>query len=62
MYCKAPNLIQQLYEGIIKTGFGMSKDEYDLQVEFLGYEPEKYEDFVKETGMHWKMSLGNQSC
>ncbi len=37
----------------------MSKEEYDTQVEFLGREPAKYEDYVRGTGKQWKLSLGN---
>ncbi|KAH8594258.1 hypothetical protein B0O99DRAFT_595589 [Bisporella sp. PMI_857] len=43
-----------LYEGIILTGFGMSEEQYRLQVEFLGREPAKYEDYVVKLAAEWK--------
>jgi hypothetical protein len=44
----------QLYEGIISTGFGMSEEEYELQVKLLGREPAKYEDYVVKLAAEWK--------
>ncbi|PMD49115.1 NAD(P)-binding protein [Hyaloscypha bicolor E] len=35
-----------LYKGIISTGFGISEEEYQLQVKLLGRKPAKYEDYV----------------
>lgn len=35
-------------------GFGMSEEQYAEQVRFLGREPRRYEDFVRETAAKWK--------
>jgi hypothetical protein len=46
-----------LYEGIVLTGLGMSEEDYKTQVEFLGREPAKYEDFVMKVAEEWKKEL-----
>lgn len=43
-----------MYEGIIKTGFRMSQAEFDTQVQFLGREPDRHEDFVQQLAAEWK--------
>lgn len=32
----------------------MSQAEYDTQVEFLGREPARYEEFVQDLALEWK--------
>ena len=33
----------------------MSEEEYQIEVEFLGREPAKYEDFVEKLAAEWKI-------
>ena len=39
------------------TGFGMSEEEFNTQVEFLGRKPAAYEDFVLKLAGEWKKEL-----
>lgn len=43
-----------MYEGFTNLGgFGMTEEEHQKQVEFLGKEPEDYEKFVADTTAQW---------
>lgn len=42
-----------IYEQFREKEFGMTEDQYKVQVEFLGKQPEQYEVFVLETGKKW---------
>ena len=42
-----------MLESFDNIGFGMSKNEYDEQVNLLGREPEDYAEWVAETGKSW---------
>ena len=46
--------LRLMYEMFIKLGFGMSEEEYAVQVELLGKEAEDYVAWVKETGRKWR--------
>jgi hypothetical protein len=34
-------------------GFGMTEEQYEHQVKFLGREPSSYEAFVEKTAQEW---------
>lgn len=42
-----------MYEIFETRGFGMTQEEYDTQVKFLGKEPESYEEFVENAARGW---------
>ena len=43
-----------MYETFRDVGFGPTKQQYDEQVELLGREPRRYEDYVTETAKEWR--------
>ncbi len=43
-----------MYEGIRDYGFGPTEEEYKTELEFLGREPEVYEDYVSTLAGEWK--------
>jgi uncharacterized protein YbjT (DUF2867 family) len=45
--------LRLMYEAFGEHGFGMSEEEYLLQVEVLGKEPDDYSQWVQETGSQW---------
>jgi uncharacterized protein YbjT (DUF2867 family) len=45
--------LRLMYEAFGEHGFGMSEEEYRLQVEVLGKEPDDYSQWVQETGSQW---------
>lgn len=42
-----------MYETFRKVAFGVTQDEYQLQIGLLGKEPEDYAKWVEETGKTW---------
>jgi len=46
--------LRLMYEAFFAQGFGMSEEDYMLEVELLGKDPEDYVAWVKETGNSWK--------
>ena len=46
--------LRLMYESFVRDGFGMSDEEYQVQLELLGREPEVYPAWVKEEGESWK--------
>lgn len=46
--------LRLMYEIFREQGFGMSEEDYKLQVEVLGREPEDYEAWVRKTGESWR--------
>lgn len=45
--------LRLMYEIFAARPFGMTEEDYQRQVEFLGKEPEDYGSFVKETAAQW---------
>jgi hypothetical protein len=41
----------------MSTGFGMSEEDFNTQLEFLGRKPFEYEEFVLELAGEWKKEL-----
>ncbi len=48
------------FEHFAREGFGMSEEDYPVQVELLGREPEDYAAWVKKEGGSWK-DIGDAS-
>ena len=46
--------LRLMYETFAAHKFGMSEEEYELQVEILGKEAEDYEAWVKKVGVSWR--------
>jgi nucleoside-diphosphate-sugar epimerase len=46
--------LRLMYEAFGRVGFGMTEDQYALQIELLGKEPEDYAKWVEETGKTWR--------
>ena len=46
--------LRLMYETFAKKGFGMGEEEYQVQVELLGREPEDYAAWVKKEGESWR--------
>jgi uncharacterized protein YbjT (DUF2867 family) len=46
--------LRLMYEAFAAERFGMSEEEYRLQVEVLGKQPEDYEAWVKKVGEGWR--------
>lgn len=46
--------LRLMYEAFGEVGFGMTQDDYELQVELLEKEPEDYAKWVEETGKAWR--------
>ena len=46
--------LKLMYKLFDVSSFGMTKEEYDEQVELLGKEPSSYEKFVEDTARAWK--------
>jgi nucleoside-diphosphate-sugar epimerase len=46
--------LRLMYEAFSRVGFGMTHDQYELQIELLGKEPEDYAKWVEETGKSWR--------
>lgn len=42
-----------MFECFGEHGFGMSEEEYELQIEVLGKKPDDYAQWVEETGSQW---------
>lgn len=45
--------IKLMYQAFGEHGFGMTEEEYELQVEVLGKQPEDYGEWVKKTAKEW---------
>ncbi|GJC88521.1 NAD(P)H azoreductase [Colletotrichum liriopes] len=45
--------LRLLYESFEKERFGMTEEDYERQVEFLGKEPRDYARFIEETAKSW---------
>jgi uncharacterized protein YbjT (DUF2867 family) len=45
--------LRLMYEAFGEHGFAMSEEEYQLQVEVLGKQPDDYAEWVQETGSQW---------
>ena len=45
--------LKLMFEAFGEHGFGMSEEEYQLQVEVLGKQPDDYEQWVQKTGSKW---------
>jgi uncharacterized protein YbjT (DUF2867 family) len=45
--------LKLMYEAFGEHGFGMSEEEYKLQVEVLGKDPDDYAQWVHENGSQW---------
>lgn len=45
--------LRLMFQTFAETGFGMNEDEYRLQVELLGQEPDDYEAWIKKTANSW---------
>ncbi|KAK4551739.1 hypothetical protein LTR86_010932 [Recurvomyces mirabilis] len=46
--------LRLMYEAFGNVGFGMTPEEYELQVELLGKESENYAKWVEESGKAWR--------
>lgn len=45
--------LRLMYETFAIQGLGLTEEEYEMQAECLGREPEDYEEFVRKTGKEW---------
>lgn len=46
-----------MYELFDRMEFGMTDEEFSMQKELLGKEPNSYEEFVKETATEWRKEM-----